>query len=60
MQKSKMATTIRHILAYDFVRRVRVIVYFSYIVTVSFIGGGNKGTQIKPPTCPKSLTNLAT
>ena len=29
--------------------------YFSYIVVVSFIGGGN---QRKPPTCRKSLTNF--
>jgi hypothetical protein len=28
--------------------------YFSYIVVVSFIGGGNRR---KPPTCRKSLTN---
>jgi hypothetical protein len=32
---------------------------FSYIVTVSFIGGGNWSTQRKPPTCHKSLTNLS-
>jgi hypothetical protein len=24
--------------------------YFSYIVVVSFIGGGNQSTQKKPPT----------
>jgi hypothetical protein len=29
--------------------------YFSYIVAVSFIGGGNQSTQRKPPTCHKSL-----
>jgi hypothetical protein len=29
----------------------------SYIVAVSFIGGGNRR---KPPTCRKSLTNLIT
>jgi hypothetical protein len=27
---------------------------------VSFIGGGNRSTQRKPPTCLKSLTNLIT
>jgi hypothetical protein len=32
--------------------------YFSYIVAVSFIGGGNRGTRRKPPTCPKSLTSF--
>ena len=32
--------------------------YFSYIMAVSFIGGGNRGTQRKPPTCRKSLTKL--
>jgi hypothetical protein len=31
--------------------------YFSYIVAVSFIGGGNRR---KPPTCRKSLTNFIT
>jgi hypothetical protein len=32
--------------------------YFSHIVAISFIGGGNRSTQRKPPTCRKSLTNL--
>ena len=31
-----------------------------YIVAVSFIGGGNRNTQRKPPTCHKSLTNFIT
>ena len=31
--------------------------YFSYIVAVSFIDGGNLSTQRKPSTCRKSLTN---
>ena len=31
-----------------------------YIVAVSFIGGGNRRTQRKSPTCRKSLTNLIT
>jgi hypothetical protein len=31
--------------------------YFSYIVAVSFIDGGNQSFQRKPPTCNKSLTN---
>ena len=44
---------------------VRVVVfnfqqYFRYIVAISFIGGGNRGTRRKPPTCTKSLTNLIT
>ena len=34
--------------------------YFSYIVAVSFIGGGNRRTRRKPPTCLKSLTNFIT
>jgi len=34
--------------------------YFSYIVVVSLIGGGNRSTQRKPPTCRKLLTNLIT
>ena len=32
--------------------------YFSYIVMVSFIGGGNRSTHRKPLTCCKSLTNF--
>jgi hypothetical protein len=34
--------------------------YFSYIVAVSFIVGGNRSTWRKPPTCRKSLTNFIT
>jgi hypothetical protein len=34
--------------------------YFSYIVVVSFIGGGNWKIRRKPPTCRKSLTNVIT
>ena len=34
--------------------------YFSYIVAVSFIGGGNRNTWSKLPTCCKSLTNFIT
>jgi hypothetical protein len=34
--------------------------YFSYIMAVSFIGGGNWSTQRKPPTCRKSLTDFIT
>jgi hypothetical protein len=33
---------------------------FSYIMAVSFIGGGNRSTRRKPPTCRKSLTNFIT
>jgi hypothetical protein len=32
--------------------------YFSYIVTVSFISGGNRRTRRKLSTCRKSLANL--
>jgi len=32
--------------------------YLSYIVAVSFIGGGNRNIQRKQPTCRKSLTNF--
>jgi hypothetical protein len=32
--------------------------YFSYIVTISFIGGGNQSTRRKQLTCCKSLTNI--
>ena len=31
--------------------------YLSYI---SFIGGGNRSTRMKPPTCRKSMTNFIT
>jgi hypothetical protein len=35
--------------------------FFSHaIVAVSFIGGGNRSTQWKPPTCRKSPTNFIT
>ena len=34
--------------------------YFSYIVAVSFIGGGNWSNRRKLPTCSKSLTNFIT
>jgi len=35
--------------------------YFSYIVAVSFIAGGNWSTLRKPaPTCRKWLTNFIT
>jgi hypothetical protein len=32
--------------------------YFSYIVAVSFIDGGNGRTRKKASTCRKSLTNF--
>ena len=31
--------------------------YFSGIVAVSFIGGGEQSTQNKPPPCLKALPN---
>ena len=34
--------------------------YFSYIVAVSFIGGGNRRTRRKPLTCCKLLANFIT
>jgi hypothetical protein len=34
--------------------------YFSYIVAVIFIDGGNRSTWGKPPTCRKKLTNFIT
>ena len=34
--------------------------YFRYIVVVSFNGGGNRSTRIKPPICRKSPTNFIT
>ena len=34
--------------------------YLSYIVAVSFIGGGKWSTWRKPLTCRKSLTNFIT
>ena len=34
--------------------------YFSYILAVSCIGGGNRSTRRKPPTCRKSLIKLIT
>jgi hypothetical protein len=34
--------------------------YFSYVVAVSYIGGGSRRTKRKPTTCHKSLTNFIT
>jgi len=34
--------------------------YFSYTVAARFIGGGNRNTRRKPPTCRKSLANFIT
>jgi hypothetical protein len=34
--------------------------YFSYILSVSLIGEGNRRIQRKPRTCPMSLTNFIT
>ena len=34
--------------------------YFSYIMVVSFISGGNWSTRRKPPACRKPLTNFIT
>ena len=34
--------------------------YFSYIMAVSFIDGGNRSTRRKLPTCRKLLTNFIT
>ena len=34
--------------------------YFSYIMVVSFIHGGNRSIERKLPTCRKSLTNFIT
>jgi hypothetical protein len=41
-------------------RKTFIPEYFSYIVAVSFIGGGNRSTRRKPQTCHKSLTNFIT
>jgi len=35
-----------------------LLVYFSYIVAVSFIGGGNRSIWRKPLTCRASMTNF--
>ena len=32
--------------------------YFSYIVVISFIGGGNRSTRTKPPTYRKVIDKL--
>jgi len=34
--------------------------YFSYVMAVSFIGGGNRNTRRKPSICRKSMTNCIT
>jgi len=47
--------------------RVRIMVfqrhfqqYYSYIVALRFIGGGDRSIWRKPPICRKSLTNFIT
>jgi hypothetical protein len=34
--------------------------YFSYIMAVNFISGGNWSTRRKPPACRKPSTNFIT
>jgi len=34
--------------------------YFSHIVAISFIAGGNRSTRWKTPPCRKSLPNFIT
>ena len=53
----------RLLLSCKFIKNTRrkpltTLQYFSYIVAVSFICGGNRSTRRKPPTCHKSLTRL--
>jgi hypothetical protein len=38
----------------------RFLTLFQLYRGVSFIGGGNRSTRRKPPTCRKSLTNFIT
>ena len=45
---------------FQFRSSMYVCMYFSYIVAVSFIDGGNRSTRRKPPTCSKSLANFTT
>jgi len=33
--------------------------YSNYILTISFIGGGNRSTQIKPPTATSHWQTLS-
>jgi hypothetical protein len=40
----------------EFQLEENIIYKFCYMVTVSFIGGGNWSSQRKPWTCRKSLT----
>jgi hypothetical protein len=42
----------------DWATRTNFKQYFSYIVAVSFIDGGKRGTQRKPSNCRKSLINF--
>jgi hypothetical protein len=38
---------------------IRRVVTTASVVAVSLIGGGNRGTRRKTPTCPKTQTNLS-
>jgi hypothetical protein len=48
----------------DFLRALqfppKIKQYFSYIVAVRFIGGGNRNAKRKPLTCRKSLISCIT
>jgi hypothetical protein len=59
---------IRGLVKVDYIRSKLVFVYgvklhfyqyFSYIMAVSFIGGGNRSTQRKPLTCCRSVQSLS-
>jgi hypothetical protein len=39
---------------------IMAVSYASYIMAVSYIGGGNQIIRRKPPTCRKALTNITT
>jgi hypothetical protein len=43
-----------------FCKKESIYIYFSYIVVVSFTGGGNQRIRRKLPICRKSLTNFIT
>jgi hypothetical protein len=50
--------TLYYIMGYGYGAYRHFQQYFSYIVTISFIGGGNQSTRRKQLTCCKSLTNF--
>ena len=56
IRRHKNILTIEGVLNKPMIRHFQQ--YFSYIIAFSYIGGGNRSTRRKLPTCRTSLTNF--